>query len=92
MFYLSVVPFARSKMHTFSVEPVLSEKLFGLTGEAILYDAEGRALGYFSPMPHHPPVSELQLEPPLSIAEVEELRKKNRGGKPLSEILGRLGL
>jgi hypothetical protein len=32
----------------------------------------------------------LQLEPPLSIAETEELRK-NRTGKPLEEILGRLG-
>lgn len=79
-------------MRTFSVEPALSEKLFSLTGEAILYDKDGRALGYFSPMPHHPPVSDLQLEPSLSVAEFEELRKKNRSGKPLSEILKRLGI
>jgi hypothetical protein len=37
-----------------------------------------------------PDVGELQLEPPLSIAQTEELRK-NRTGKPLEEILGRLG-
>jgi DNA-binding CsgD family transcriptional regulator len=37
------------------------------------------------------PVEDLQLEPPLSIAETEELRK-SRIGKPLSEILARLGI
>jgi len=79
-------------MHAIPVETALSEKLFQLTGEAILCDAEGRALGFFSPMPNHPQVAELQLEPSLSVAEIEELRKKNRRGKPLSEILGRLSL
>jgi hypothetical protein len=33
---------------------------------------------------------EYDLEPPLSIAETEELRK-TKTGKPLNEILGRLG-
>jgi hypothetical protein len=36
-------------------------------------------------------VEDLNLEPPLSIVETEELRKKNRTGKPLKEILDRLG-
>jgi len=36
-------------------------------------------------------VDDLQLEPPLSIAQTEELRKV-RTGKPLDEILGRLGI
>jgi DNA-binding CsgD family transcriptional regulator len=33
----------------------------------------------------------LQLEPPLSIAETEELREV-KSGKPLGEILTRLGI
>jgi hypothetical protein len=73
------------------VEAGLSEKLGQLAGQAILCDAEGRALGFFSPMPDHPMVKDLQLEPPWSIAESEEMRKE-RTGKPLAEILDRLGI
>jgi hypothetical protein len=50
----------------------------------------GRALGFFQPFPDRPLVEDLQLEPPTSIAETEELRKV-RSGKPLIEILTRLG-
>ena len=50
------------------VEPGLSQTLGQLTGQAILCDAEGRALGFFSPIPDHPLVKDLQLEPPSSIA------------------------
>lgn len=42
-------------------------------------------------MPDKPRVEDLQLEPLLSIAEIEELRKVKHG-KPLSEILERLGV
>jgi hypothetical protein len=48
-------------------------------------------VGFFSPLRGRPRIEELQLEPPLSIAETHDLRKKNRTGKPLDEILGRLG-
>jgi hypothetical protein len=41
--------------------------------------------------PHAAKLSELQLEPPLSIEETEKLRA-NKIGKPLSEILSRLGV
>jgi hypothetical protein len=78
-------------MHEITVEPALGEKLVHLAGQAILCDADGRALGFFSPLPNRPPVEDLQLEPPLSIAETEELRKV-RTGKPLAEILDRLGI
>ena len=62
------------------------------SSQVVMCDVEGRVIGFFSPMPDRPHIDELQLEPPLSIAETEELRKKNRTGKPLEEILGRLGL
>jgi hypothetical protein len=61
------------------------------TGYVVLCDAEGRALGMFQPMKDHPPVDKLKFEPPRSVAESEELRKKHRTGKPLEEILKRLG-
>ncbi len=78
-------------MQEVTIEPSLSEKLGQLTGQAVLCDSDGRALGFFSPMRDRPLVKDLQLEPPLSIAETEELRK-NRTGKPLSEILEKWGL
>jgi hypothetical protein len=78
-------------MHEITVEPALGEKLGQLAGQAILCDAQGRALGFFSPMPDHPLVKDLQLEPPSSIEELQELRKV-RSGKPLDEILARFGL
>jgi hypothetical protein len=74
------------------VEPALEEALPKTSGQVLLCNAQGRAIGMFSPFPNQPAVSELQLEPPLSIEETEELRKKNRTGKPLEEILARLGL
>lgn len=78
-------------MHRITVDQGLGDRLSGLEGQAVLCDASGRALGMFSPLSEHVNVSELQLEPPLSFAETEELRK-NRTGKPLEEILRRLGV
>jgi hypothetical protein len=77
-------------MKTITVEQALSEQLGKLRGEAVLCDANGRVLGYFSPSDEDLRVADLQLEPPLSIAETEELRNV-RTGKPLEEILSRLG-
>jgi hypothetical protein len=78
-------------MHEITVEPGLGDQLGQLAGQAILCDSNGRALGFFSPLPDRPRVDELQLEPPLSIAETEELRKVQIG-RPLGEILARLGV
>jgi hypothetical protein len=50
--------------------------------------ASPQVLGFFSPIRDRPQVQDLQLEPPLSIAETEELRKV-KTGKPLAEILAR---
>jgi hypothetical protein len=77
-------------MHRITVEACLGKKLGETTEPAILCDEGGRVLGFFSPLPYAPQFEDLQLEPPLSIAETEQLRK-NRSGKPLEEILGRLG-
>lgn len=78
-------------MHQIVVEPALGQQLSEVAGQAVLCDSNGRALGFFSPLREPMPVEDLQLEPPLSIAETEELRK-SRTGKPLGEILTRLGL
>ena len=78
-------------MHKITVEPALGQALGKFEGQVVVCDSEGRALGFFSPLYERPRVEDLQLEPPLSIAETEELRKV-RTGKPLNEILGRLGL
>jgi hypothetical protein len=78
-------------MNQITVGSSLGEQLIKLPGGAVLCDASGRALGLFSPLSQPMQAGELQLEPPLSIAETEELRKV-RTGKPLNEILERLGL
>jgi hypothetical protein len=78
-------------MHKITVEAALRQMLGAMAGQAVLCDASGHALGFFSPLQDRPHVEDLQLEPPLSIAETEELRK-SRTGKPLGEILGGLGL
>lgn len=74
-----------------TVESGFGDQLSQLGSQAVLCDSSGRALGFFSPLPDRPPVADLQLEPPLSIAEIQELRKQQTG-KPLSEILARLGV
>jgi hypothetical protein len=78
-------------MQQIIVEPNLGQALGELAGQVVLCDGNGRALGFFSPLPDHPLAHELQLEPPLSIVETKQLRQV-RTGKPLSEILDRLGL
>jgi hypothetical protein len=78
-------------MEQIIIQSALGDQLAKLPGDVVVCDAEGRAIGFFSPLPSTPQVKDLQLEPPLSIAETEELRK-TRTGKPLEEILGRLGL
>jgi hypothetical protein len=78
---------------TVKVEMSLADKLAGLTCDAVIYDDQGRALGYFSPMKEPMRLDDLQLEPPLSIEETEEMRKRARAnpGRPLVEILNELG-
>jgi hypothetical protein len=78
-------------MQQITVESALGEQLAKLPSGAILCDSSGRALGLFSPLNSTTPIEDLQLEPLLSVAETEELRKV-RSGKPLSEILERFGL
>jgi hypothetical protein len=73
------------------VDADVSQTLGELTGQAFLCDAEGRVLGSFSPVKGRPKFSDLQLEPPSSIEELQELRKV-KTGKPLEEILARFGL
>jgi hypothetical protein len=79
-------------MQQITVESRLGEKLTESTGQIVLCDERGRVLGLFSPVQNHPRVDDLQLEPPLSVEETERLREQNRTGKPLEDILSRLGL
>jgi hypothetical protein len=78
-------------MNQITIQSALSDQLTNVPGEVIVCDDTGRALGFFSPLPGRPRIEDLQLEPPQSIEETEALRK-NKTGKPLEEILGRLGL
>jgi hypothetical protein len=80
-------------MQQIKVEIALGKKLATVHGQAVLVDEQGRALGFFSPLNRATDVDELQLEPPRSIAETEELRKRARAnpGRPLKDILNDLG-
>jgi hypothetical protein len=73
------------------VEPSLEARLSHMAEQVVLCDERGRVLGLFSPVLDRPRLEDLQLEPPLSIEETEQLRQ-NRTGKPLEDILSRLGL
>lgn len=79
-------------MHTLTVESALGKQLNAMAEQVVVCDESGKVLGFFSPILEQPLVDELQLEPPLSIDETEQLRQNNRTGKPLEEILNRLGL
>jgi hypothetical protein len=78
---------------TIKVDQPLADKMAGLKCNAVVYDDQGRALGYFSPMRRPTRMDELQLEPPTSREESEELRKRARAnpGRPLKDILKELG-
>jgi hypothetical protein len=78
-------------MQEITVESGLGDQLGDLAGQVILRDPQGRFLGFFSPSREQPQLDDLQLEPLLSVAETEELRKV-KSGKPLNEILSRLGI
>jgi hypothetical protein len=78
-------------MNTITIEPGLSDKLVELPGQVILCDPNGRAIGFFLPMRDRPHLKDLQLEPPSTVEEINQ-RRKNRSGKPLEEILNRLGI
>ena len=70
------------------VESTTGERLSALPDQVMLCDSAGRAIGIFIPVTDGQ-CSELDI--PLSLAESRELRK-GREGKPLEEILSRLGL
>jgi hypothetical protein len=77
-------------MQQITVESCIVDKLCETAGQVVVCDEQGRALGFFVPISNRPGVKDLQLEPLLSIEETEKLRE-NRTGKPLEEILTRLG-
>lgn len=79
-------------MHTLTVGSALGHQLNATVEQVVVCDESGNVLGFFSPIRDHPTIGDLQLEPPLSIVETEQLRQNNRTGKPLDEILNRLGL
>lgn len=78
-------------MQIITVDSEFGAKLGSATAQTVLCDDSGRVLGYFSPSPEKPKLSDLQLESQISIEELRELKKKHRTGKPLEEILKRLG-
>jgi hypothetical protein len=85
-------------MEKVPVDKDLVAKLSALKDEAILCDEQGRTLGYFSPAEAPMSLEEVIRTAPRSLEEIEEQMKKYAGkrpeeiGKPLHEILARLGL
>lgn len=77
-------------MQQITIEPAFVQFLARLAKQTVLCDVDGKAIGMYSPLTETSPISALQLEPTLSMAELDELRK-DPTGKPLSEILSRLG-
>ena len=73
------------------VETALVEKLSQLQCQAVLCNSEGRVLGIFQPYLDRPKLEDFRLEPPKTIEEINA-RRGQRSGKPLEEILNRLGL
>ena len=63
--------------------------LHNANGRIELCDDSGRTLGYFHP-PWYEQMSEADRRGPFSDEEIER-RRKEKGGKPLSEILKRVG-
>ncbi len=78
-------------MQVIKIDPGLQNSLCGLTGQVLLCDSKGNALGFFQPMAEPCRIEDLRLESPLSMAELQE-RRKNRTGKTLEEILHKWGL
>ncbi len=80
-------------MQQIQVETALGEKLAMQKGQVVLVDKQGRTLGTFSPMRQPTSLDDWKLEPPTSIEESEELRKRARvnPGRPLKDILKELG-
>jgi hypothetical protein len=64
-------------MEQITVESPVEKRLSNSTGQAVVCDVDGRVIGFFSPVKGRARLEELQLEPPRSISETEELRKKN---------------
>lgn len=71
-------------MQEITVEAALGDKLGELSGQAVLCDPQGRALGFFSPFRDRPKLDDLQLEPPSTVEEINE-RRKNPSGTHLKK-------
>jgi hypothetical protein len=84
-----LIPTGQS-MQQIKIGSQLGTKLAESSGQIVLCDERGRVLDLFPPVHDNPHVEDLQFEPLLSIEETERLRKQNRTGKPLEEILSRL--
>ena len=78
-------------MNQITVGPGIVEKLGAVTTQTLVCDEQGRALGFFAPLARATPREELNLECRCSLEETKALRKDSTG-KPLAEILERLGL
>ena len=73
------------------VEPPIGDRLAALADQVMLCDSGGQRLGIFIPLAINPSDKNSSLALPLPLAEIQELRK-SREGKPLEEILSRLGI
>jgi hypothetical protein len=78
-------------MQHITVDSSLRAKLTETGNQIIVCGSNGEVLGYFSPESDGVKLSDLQLEPPLSIEETKRLCV-HRTGRPLEEILREFNL
>ncbi len=69
-----------------TIDAATRSKLKGLAGLLELCDESGRTIGYFHPTVHAMGGEKSKFYSPHTDEEIEELRKQ-RGGRPLADIL-----
>lgn len=78
-------------MTRITLDQALQEKIGALTTPVEVCDERGETLGYFVPGLGRERPDGTPADPPYTAAEIAASRA-NRTGKPLEEILSRLGL
>ncbi len=73
------------------IDPDLLKTLSDLKGYTLLCDSTGKTLGIYKPVLEQIRGADINLESPLSPDEIQR-RLQIKTGKPLEEILERLGL
>jgi hypothetical protein len=77
-------------MDKVNVDPTLVARLHNLDTTLEVCDTSGRTLGYFHPVLDRMPPASGPAKSPFSDEEIQQ-RRQQRSGRPLPEVLRRLG-